>query len=591
MTGVIATIPRFQFSNALGIPLVGGKLYAYLAGTTTPVVTYQDEDLTTENENPITLDSTGSCMIWLDPAKSYKFLLKSILGITQPGWPVDNVSGAATVTSLQPTLDLYAKLTALAAASGGSLVGLTDGRTLQQHLDILSFGVVDIKAPATADEVQAIIDAATGGVIRFHGVFTFDKGLTFRNNLIYEGLGVDISGGGGTQFNFTTTTDAVKIINPLNSSTSANIEISGIWFNSSTLTVDSALLFDTGSSVVAVRRCRFNSSGIGITLDQSELWDIELCSFNCTTSTSTGAWLVNGPDKQIGSNPYFTNRISFRSCDFNGAAGSVGIYDDGGTAHTYENINFNAMGSHIIATGVNVLKIDGGEYEISSAQTIICGLTKRKGGAGAKSPVVSINRTFLYNNVNQPVLAMVAGAVGKLEFTNNVVSTIPGAAVTGLAVGCDQIDAQGNIQIGTVNDDIDLNNVLDVNPAAVGWLAQTTSPTLGNGAIVGSYSRRGKLVTLRQKVTFGSTTTSGSGGYLFPLPFAADPSTFAQLGVVFILIPGIGFYSGVARVTTDGLNVELYTTNNTVVGGAAPAAWVSGSAIEYQITYVAAAPI
>lgn len=123
MTGVIATIPRIQFFNALGVPLVGGKLYTYLAGTTTPVATYQDEDLTAANENPICLDSTGSCVIWLDPDKSYKFVLKSALGITQPGWPVDNISGAANSVSLQPTLNLYAKLTALAAATGSSLLG------------------------------------------------------------------------------------------------------------------------------------------------------------------------------------------------------------------------------------------------------------------------------------------------------------------------------------------------------------------------------------------------------------------------------------------------------------------------------------
>lgn len=474
----------------------------------------------------------------------------------------------------------------LAANTGSSLIGLSNGQTLQQYLDILAFGVADIKAPASAAQIQDVIDAAPGGIIRFHGEFTISTPITLKNGLIYEGLGVDLDGG-GTKFNYTGTGDAFVIANPLNSSTSANIEIRGIWFSSSSLTADNALLFDTGSSVVIVRRCRFNSSGIGITLDQSELWDIELCSFNC----ATGIWLVNGPDKQIGSNAFFTNRIGVRSCEFNGGSTAVGVYDDGGTAHTFENNNFNACGSHIIATSVNELKIDGGEYEISSAQTIICGLTKRKGGAGAQSPVVSINRTFLYNNVDQPVLAMVAGAIGKLEFSNNVLNTVPGTALSGLAVGCDEIDARGNKQVGTGSGNALINNYLDVNPAAVGWFAQTTSPSLGNGSVTGSYSRRGKLVTLRQKITFGSTTTPGTDGYLFPLPFSADSSTFAQLGSVYILIPGTSFYAGSARVTADGLNVELYTTNGSVVGGAAPAAWVADSTIEFQITYVTAAPI
>lgn len=474
----------------------------------------------------------------------------------------------------------------LAANTGSSLIGLSNGQTLQQYLDILAFGVADIKAPATAAQIQAVIDAAPGGIIRFHGEFTISTPITLKNGLIYEGLGVDLDGG-GTKFNYTGTGDAFVIANPLNSSTSANIEIRGIWFSSSSLTADNALLFDTGSSVVIVRRCRFNSSGIGITLDQSELWDIELCSFNC----ATGIWLVNGPDKQIGSNAFFTNRIGVHSCEFNGGSTAVGVYDDGGTAHTYENINFNACANHIIATDVNGLKIDGGEYEISSAQTIICGLTKRKGDAGGKSPVVSINRTFLYNNVDQPVLAMVAGAVGKLEFSNNVINTPAGTALSGLAVGCDEIDARGNVQVGAGSGNALINNYIDVNPAIVGWHATTTAPTIGNGTLVGSYSRRGKILTLRQLVAFGSTTTNGVGGYLFPLPFAADTSLFSELGAAYIQIPGVGVYTGSARVTADGLNVEIYVSTTGLVGAASPGAWAVGSTIEFQITYVTAAPI
>lgn len=126
MTGVIATIPRIQFSGPLGVPLIGGKLYTYLAGTTTPEPTFQDEALTIANTNPVVLDGTGSCTLWLDPAKKYKFLLKNALGITQPGWPVDDISGASSMVSLAPTLALYAKSSALAAATGAGLIGFDD---------------------------------------------------------------------------------------------------------------------------------------------------------------------------------------------------------------------------------------------------------------------------------------------------------------------------------------------------------------------------------------------------------------------------------------------------------------------------------
>lgn len=167
MTGVIATIPRIQFSNALGLPLAGGKLYTYLAGTTTPVATFQDQDLTIKNENPIELDATGSCVIWLDPAKSYKFLLKSALGITQPGWPVDNIVGAATPLSLEPTLSFYAKLTALAAAAGASLMGFIQAgvgavkRTVQDKLR----ETIDIEDFMTA---ELVVDALSGAPVLDH---------------------------------------------------------------------------------------------------------------------------------------------------------------------------------------------------------------------------------------------------------------------------------------------------------------------------------------------------------------------------------------------------------------------------------------
>lgn len=145
MIGVIATIPRVQFSNALGIPLAGGKLITYLAGTTTPEPTFQDQELTIANPTTITLDATGSCTLWLDPTKTYKFLLKNLLGATQPGWPVDNISGASSLASLVPTFSLYAKLAVLAAVGGTALIGFLQAgvgaiaRTLFDKLtDILS---------------------------------------------------------------------------------------------------------------------------------------------------------------------------------------------------------------------------------------------------------------------------------------------------------------------------------------------------------------------------------------------------------------------------------------------------------------------
>lgn len=77
------------FYNANGAPLAGGKLYSYIAGTTTPLVTYTDETAVTPNTNPIVLNSAGQASVWLG-AGAYKFTLTDSLGNLQ--WTVDNVS-------------------------------------------------------------------------------------------------------------------------------------------------------------------------------------------------------------------------------------------------------------------------------------------------------------------------------------------------------------------------------------------------------------------------------------------------------------------------------------------------------------------
>lgn len=68
--------PKQQFFDANGEPLVGGKIYTYEAGTSTPVATYVDSAGVTQNTNPIILDSRGMCNIWLLTSTSYKYVVK-----------------------------------------------------------------------------------------------------------------------------------------------------------------------------------------------------------------------------------------------------------------------------------------------------------------------------------------------------------------------------------------------------------------------------------------------------------------------------------------------------------------------------------
>lgn len=82
--------PVLHFDDINGRPLVGGKLYTYAAGTSTPATTYRDKDGSEANTNPILLNERGECVVWLNDKRSYKFVLKDALDNTI--WDADNVS-------------------------------------------------------------------------------------------------------------------------------------------------------------------------------------------------------------------------------------------------------------------------------------------------------------------------------------------------------------------------------------------------------------------------------------------------------------------------------------------------------------------
>ncbi|MFC5550717.1 right-handed parallel beta-helix repeat-containing protein [Massilia aerilata] len=268
MTGVIATIPRIQFLSALGLPLAGGKLTTYLAGTTTLEATYQDQDLTIKNPTTITLDATGSCLLWLDPEKSYKFLLKSALGITQPGWPVDDISGAATPLSLTPTLSAYVKFTALAAATASALIGIIQAkagaivRTLQDKLletvSVFDFMTQQERDAVTAgtgsmDVTSSIRKALAEGADLFPpGVYKITA--TENDPIIIGGTRRRINGAGATILSTTPSSiGTVKI-------TGQQITLNGFCFDGSNLALNVLQIGDTAKRITLnspeVRNCK-----------------------------------------------------------------------------------------------------------------------------------------------------------------------------------------------------------------------------------------------------------------------------------------------------------------------------------------------
>lgn len=93
----LSPTPKLQFFGTDGLPLVGGKLYTYQAGTTTPIATYTDNTQASLNTNPVILDSAGQANVWLVDTTTYKYVLKTAADVTL--FTVDYVSVPVSVNS------------------------------------------------------------------------------------------------------------------------------------------------------------------------------------------------------------------------------------------------------------------------------------------------------------------------------------------------------------------------------------------------------------------------------------------------------------------------------------------------------------
>lgn len=139
-TGYGLGLPNLQFSDDNGVPLNGGKLYTYVAGTSTPQSTYQDSALTILNANPVVLDSAGRCVVYIPVSTGYKLVLKTSADVDV--WTQDNVALPATPAPPAPAAVPTGTILAYGGTSAPSGYLLCDGSAVSRSTYAALFAVI-----------------------------------------------------------------------------------------------------------------------------------------------------------------------------------------------------------------------------------------------------------------------------------------------------------------------------------------------------------------------------------------------------------------------------------------------------------------
>ena len=169
-----------QFFDDNGVPLAGGLIYTYAAGTTTPAVTYTSSTGLTAHANPIVLDAAGRIAtgeVWLTTGVDYKFLVKTSTNVQLGSY--DNIPSINDFTSIYAALSnttdvaLGDALVGFRQSNSSGLLSNAVGRTVHQKLqDIVSVQDFGATGNGTTDDTVAIQNAinsfaSTGGTLYF----------------------------------------------------------------------------------------------------------------------------------------------------------------------------------------------------------------------------------------------------------------------------------------------------------------------------------------------------------------------------------------------------------------------------------------
>lgn len=216
MSFTLAPYTFWQQFDGAGDPLALGSISVYLAGTATPAITYSNST-GTQNAWPVGLDSEGRCVIYLDPAFSYKFVVKDSAGVVVPAGTQDLIAAVgagsaglgevftfgsdslATITQTSypsgATFDKLQPGSAVFAADSANLTGVyvLQVTGLMTTSGTLTVAIVDLSSGSPDTPLATATITSLTGEVATSGAITFGLAGTVRQ----YGLKVKVSANAG----------------------------------------------------------------------------------------------------------------------------------------------------------------------------------------------------------------------------------------------------------------------------------------------------------------------------------------------------------------------------------------------------------
>jgi len=552
-----------QFFDNNGVILSGGKLYTYLAGTTTPVASYTTSAGNVARTNPIILDAAGRVAgggeIWITVGITYKFVLTDsndvLIGTydnVQSSQSTDSSlvtytpAGAGAVTT---TVQAKLRQTVSVADFGAVGDGVTDdtaafnamfatGSNVFELLPSKQYLIGDVVLPTgsgwTVEGNWATIIPKSGALTCFTGTYTTQIFNTAIRNL-------NISGNVADVIKFSCTGNGVLV----------NCEINGITSRSGTCTT-LVTLFSTATG-------------------QGEAFKVK----NVTILGANYSYVVYmyGGSSNYGS-------CEFKTIFHNHTIGVATIFAVDGLFLADVDLIYHTRGSGVkINTGASAVSCTFSRMETEAVEHG----TKLYDGDFTNC---SFDVSTVYNQLlTAPFTEQIASGVFKnCTFANNFVFQTSGTTMT-LAAGSTrntvtdlQVGSIDYVQYTTIADSGTFNNFI-----AEQYISPSTACT---GAITSAASytlaKNGRVVTLDLPAVSGTATAAISFTFGTALPAKYRPVTNDASVQALIIDNGVlSSVTGLVVVQTDGAIIVYKSANqsstftNGAVGGLSTSTTIS----------------